>query len=56
MYTTALESMPKAAIFEAADHTDLNSKSKAFEKSIIIASILAFSSRESAVSWQTVTI
>jgi len=51
---TALESMPKAAIF--ASSRSYGSKSKAVEKCIIITSILALSSRESAMSWQTVII
>jgi len=53
-HRTTLESTPDAAIFVSI--RSHGTKSRAFENSITIASILAPSSRESATSWQTVTI
>jgi hypothetical protein len=52
IHTTALGSTPEAAIFLSS--RSWGTKSKAFEKSIIIASILPPLSRESAMSRQTV--
>jgi hypothetical protein len=52
IHTTTLVSTPKAAIFVSS--RSRGTKSKVFEKSIIIASNLPLLSNESAMSWQTV--
>jgi hypothetical protein len=53
IHTTIFESTPEPAIFVSSQ--SYGTKSKAFENSVIVASILVPSSRESAMSWQTVT-
>jgi hypothetical protein len=53
IHTSTFESTPEPAIFVSSQ--SYGTKSKAFENSIIFASILVPSSRESAMSWQTVT-
>ena len=52
IHITTLESTPEFAIFVSS--RSWGTKSKAFEKSIIITSILSPLSRESAMSWHTV--
>ena len=52
IHTTTLESTPEFAILVSS--RPWGTKSKAFEKSTIIASILSPLSRESAMSWHTV--
>ena len=52
-HTATLKSTPVAMIFVSS--LSCRTKLKAFEKYIIIASVLTPSSSESAISWQTVT-
>ena len=52
-HKTTLKSTPVAAIFVSS--LSYGTKSKAFEKYIIIASVPTPLSSESAISWQTVT-
>ena len=51
--TNSLKSIQVAVIFVSI--LSCGTKSKAFEKSMIIASVLTSSSSESAISWQNVT-